>query len=72
MQLTQIKGFVFLNIFSVLQRFLWFLDKEKLVSDSGKLEVLDVLLKKLKADGHRVLIYSQMTKMINILEVSYY
>ncbi|XP_066247321.1 chromatin-remodeling ATPase INO80 isoform X1 [Euwallacea similis] len=43
-------------------------DKESLVTDSGKLFVLDGLLKKLKEEGHRVLIYSQMTKMIDLLE----
>uniref|UniRef100_A0AAR5PHQ5 Chromatin-remodeling ATPase INO80 n=1 Tax=Dendroctonus ponderosae TaxID=77166 RepID=A0AAR5PHQ5_DENPD len=43
-------------------------DKESLVTDSGKLFVLDGLLKKLKEGGHRVLIYSQMTKMIDLLE----
>ncbi|KAJ8983891.1 hypothetical protein NQ317_000927 [Molorchus minor] len=43
-------------------------DKESLVTDSGKLSVLDGLLKRLKEEGHRVLIYSQMTKMIDLLE----
>lgn len=43
-------------------------DKETLVTDSGKLSVLDGLLKRLKEEGHRVLIYSQMTKMIDLLE----
>ena len=43
-------------------------DKETLVSDAGKLSVLDGLLVKLKAEGHRVLIYSQMTRMIDLLE----
>lgn len=45
-------------------------DKEVLVTDSGKLSVLDGLLKRLKEEGHRVLIYSQMTKMIDLLEVN--
>lgn len=44
-------------------------DKETLISDAGKLAVLDSLLTRLKAEGHRVLIYSQMTKMIDLLEV---
>ncbi|XP_049885990.1 chromatin-remodeling ATPase INO80 isoform X2 [Pectinophora gossypiella] len=43
-------------------------DKNQLVSDAGKLTVLDSLLKRLKEKGHRVLIYSQMTKMIDLLE----
>lgn len=43
-------------------------DKQALVSDAGKLYVLDQLLTRLKTEGHRVLIYSQMTKMIDLLE----
>jgi DNA helicase INO80 len=43
-------------------------DKQTLVSDAGKLAVLDSLLTRLKSQGHRVLIYSQMTKMIDLLE----
>ncbi|EDW14836.1 chromatin-remodeling ATPase INO80 [Drosophila mojavensis] len=43
-------------------------DKETLITDAGKLFVLDSLLTRLKAEGHRVLIYSQMTKMIDLLE----
>lgn len=43
-------------------------DKETLVTDAGKLAVLDSLLTRLKSEGHRVLIYSQMTKMIDLLE----
>ena len=44
-------------------------DKESLISDAGKLRVLDSLLQRLKRNGHRVLIYSQMTRMIDLLEV---
>ena len=36
--------------------------------DCGKLQVLDVLLRRLKSGQHRVLIFTQMTKMLNILE----
>ncbi|KAM3861231.1 chromatin-remodeling ATPase INO80 [Diretmus argenteus] len=43
-------------------------DKESLITDSGKLHTLDILLSRLKAQGHRVLIYSQMTRMIDLLE----
>lgn len=38
-----------------------------LVTSSGKMMVLDQLLTKLKNDGHRVLIFSQMVRMLNIL-----
>eukprot|EP01114_Cavostelium_apophysatum_P000379 TRINITY_DN10352_c0_g1_i1.p1 TRINITY_DN10352_c0_g1~~TRINITY_DN10352_c0_g1_i1.p1 ORF type:complete len:804 (+),score=229.78 TRINITY_DN10352_c0_g1_i1:1635-4046(+) len=43
-------------------------DMSKLITDSGKLRLLDAMLAQLKKEGHRVLIYSQMTKMIDILE----
>ncbi|OZJ04308.1 hypothetical protein BZG36_03164 [Bifiguratus adelaidae] len=39
-----------------------------LIMDSGKLTMLDKLLEKLKAEGHRCLIYFQMTKMIDLME----
>lgn len=45
-------------------------DKQALITDSGKLTYLDGLLKRLKAQNHRVLIYSQMTRVIDLLEVS--
>ncbi|KAI5191035.1 chromatin-remodeling ATPase INO80 [Nematocida sp. AWRm77] len=41
---------------------------ERFISDSGKLSVLDALLPKLKEEGHRVLMYFQMTRMIDLFE----
>ncbi|KAF9764578.1 Chromatin-remodeling ATPase INO80 [Nosema granulosis] len=38
------------------------------IIDSGKLSLLDGLLPKLKAEGHRVLLYFQMTKMMDLVE----
>ncbi|KAH0005184.1 SNF2 family DNA-dependent chromodomain-containing ATPase, partial [Aureobasidium melanogenum] len=38
-----------------------------LVTSSGKMMLLDRLLTRLKADGHRVLIFSQMVKMLDII-----
>ena len=38
-----------------------------LITSSGKMTLLDKLLSKLKADGHRVLIFSQMVKMLDLL-----
>ncbi|KAL3428056.1 SNF2 superfamily protein [Phlyctema vagabunda] len=38
-----------------------------LIASSGKMMLLDRLLTKLKRDGHRVLIFSQMVKMLDIL-----
>ncbi|KAK0098849.1 hypothetical protein PV326_001415 [Microctonus aethiopoides] len=39
-----------------------------LIKAAGKLVLLSRMLKKLRDDGHRVLIFSQMTKMLDILE----
>ncbi len=36
--------------------------------DCGKLQTLDTLLQQLKSGDHRVLIFTQMTKMLDILE----
>lgn len=38
-----------------------------MINSSGKLVLLDKLLKKLKEGGHKVLIFSQMTKCLDIL-----
>ncbi|CAK5281780.1 unnamed protein product [Mycena citricolor] len=38
-----------------------------IVMNSGKMVLLDKLLARLKADGHRVLIFSQMVRMLDIL-----
>jgi hypothetical protein len=39
------------------------------LSVSGKFELLDRMLPKLKASGHRVLMFSQMTQLMTVLEV---
>ncbi|XP_016074673.1 PREDICTED: helicase SRCAP isoform X3 [Miniopterus natalensis] len=36
--------------------------------DCGKLQTLAVLLRQLKVEGHRVLIFTQMTRMLDVLE----
>lgn len=41
---------------------------EKFIRDCGKLAKLDSMLVELKSGGHRVLIYNQMTRMIDLLE----
>ncbi|KAL1498156.1 hypothetical protein ABEB36_009000 [Hypothenemus hampei] len=43
-------------------------DIQHLTKSAGKLILLSKMLKKLKEQGHRVLIFSQMTKMLDILE----
>lgn len=42
--------------------------KSEILTHCDKLQRLDLLLAKLKAEGHRVLIYSQMTRMLDLLE----
>lgn len=41
---------------------------EKFIRDCGKLLKLDSMLVELKSGGHRVLIYNQMTRMIDLME----
>lgn len=45
-----------------------FPDKRLLQYDCGKLQALDKLLRRLIAGGHRALIFTQMTKVLDILE----
>ncbi|XP_017837932.2 SWI/SNF-related matrix-associated actin-dependent regulator of chromatin subfamily A containing DEAD/H box 1 homolog isoform X1 [Drosophila busckii] len=42
---------------------------DHLICDSGKFLYLDGLLPKLKSEGHRVLIFSQFTMMLDVVEV---
>ncbi|EDX04414.1 SWI/SNF-related matrix-associated actin-dependent regulator of chromatin subfamily A containing DEAD/H box 1 homolog [Drosophila simulans] len=41
---------------------------DNLICDSGKFRYLDTLLPKLKEEGHRVLLFSQFTMMLDIVE----
>lgn len=43
-------------------------DGKRLIYDSAKLARLDTLLQELKTDDHRVLIYFQMTRMMDLME----
>lgn len=45
-----------------------FPDPRLIQYDCGKLQTMDRLLRQLKAEGHRVLIFTQMTKMLDVLE----
>lgn len=45
---------------------------ESLVRCCGKFAMLDVLLPALKAAQHRVLVFSQMTKLLDLLEVRFF
>lgn len=46
----------------------FFPDKKLVQFDSGKLQTLAELLRELKRGGHRALIFTQMSKMLDILE----
>ncbi|KAF0712621.1 Aste57867_4757 [Aphanomyces stellatus] len=48
---------------------LFFPDKRLIQFDCGKLQQLDRLLRELKRGNHRCLIFSQMSSMLNILEI---
>jgi SNF2 family DNA or RNA helicase len=41
---------------------------DKIIQSSGKFALLDQMLPKLKMAGHRVLMFTQMTAVMNILE----
>ncbi|KAL3130584.1 hypothetical protein ABBQ38_008389 [Trebouxia sp. C0009 RCD-2024] len=43
-------------------------DPQELIKASGKLELLDRILPKLQATGHRVLLFSQMTRALDMVE----
>lgn len=45
-----------------------FPDKSLLQYDCGKLQMLDKLMQQLTSEGHRALIFTQMTKVLDILE----
>ncbi|XP_034182155.2 domino helicase isoform X2 [Osmia lignaria lignaria] len=45
-----------------------FPDPRLIQYDCGKLQSLDQLLRKLKTENHRVLIFTQMTRMLDVLE----
>ncbi|KAJ6932168.1 hypothetical protein NC651_007780 [Populus alba x Populus x berolinensis] len=53
---------------AIVRRQLYFPDRRLIQFDCGKLQELAILLRKLKSEGHRVLIFTQMTKMLDILE----
>ena len=46
----------------------YIMDPEELVTQCGKFVVLDRMLVKLHASGHRVLLFSTMTRLLDLLE----
>ncbi|XP_043806971.1 protein PHOTOPERIOD-INDEPENDENT EARLY FLOWERING 1 isoform X4 [Manihot esculenta] len=53
---------------AIVRRQVYFPDRRLIQFDCGKLQELAVLLRKLKSGGHRALIFTQMTKMLDLLE----
>ncbi|KAL3534187.1 hypothetical protein ACH5RR_002648 [Cinchona calisaya] len=53
---------------AVVRRQVYFPDRRLIQFDCGKLQELALLLRRLKLGGHRALIFTQMTKMLDILE----
>ncbi|KAL0041297.1 hypothetical protein WJX77_011458 [Trebouxia sp. C0004] len=53
---------------AVVRRQLFFPDRRLLQFDCGKLQELAQLLYQLKTGGHKALIFTQMTKMLDVLE----
>uniref|UniRef100_A0A1J3JSA8 DNA helicase n=1 Tax=Noccaea caerulescens TaxID=107243 RepID=A0A1J3JSA8_NOCCA len=53
---------------AIVRRQVYFPDRRLIQFDCGKLQELAMLLRKLKFGGHRALIFTQMTKMLDILE----
>lgn len=53
---------------AIVRRQVYFPDRRLIQFDCGKLQELAMLLRKLKSEGHRALIFTQMTKMLDVLE----
>jgi SNF2 family DNA or RNA helicase len=53
---------------AIVRRQVYFPDRRLIQFDCGKLQQLAILLRKLKSEGHRALIFTQMTKMLDLLE----
>jgi len=53
---------------AIVHHQLFFPDRRLIQFDCGKLQELALLLRRLRADGHRCLIFTQMSKMLDVLE----
>lgn len=53
---------------AIVRRQVYFPDRRLIQFDCGKLQELAALLRRLKLGGHRALIFTQMTKMLDVLE----
>jgi len=69
MQLRKVCSHPFLFDWPVDPRTQQFVVNDDLVKASGKMMILDRLLTELLARGHKVLLFSQFTTMLDIIEV---
>ncbi|KAK9839615.1 hypothetical protein WJX81_001019 [Elliptochloris bilobata] len=53
---------------AIVRQQLFFPDRRLIQYDCGKLQELAVLLRRLRAGGHKALIFTQMTRMLDVLE----
>ncbi|CAF1168843.1 unnamed protein product [Rotaria sordida] len=69
--LIEVLSSIDFDIFSPIRQnmFLQFPERRLIQYDCGKLQTLDLLLSDLKHNKHRCLIFTQMTKMLDILEL---
>lgn len=70
MQLRKVCSHPFLFDWPIDKKTLQPILGEELVNASGKMMVLDRLLRELFRRGHKVLLFSQFTTMLDIIEVS--
>lgn len=54
---------------ATIRQQIFFPDRKLIQFDSGKLQRLDILLRERKQGGHKCLIFTQMSKMLDILEI---
>jgi len=54
---------------AIVRRQVYFPDRRLIQFDCGKLQELAILLRRLKSEGHRALIFTQMTKMLVRIQV---
>ena len=54
---------------ALIRQILFFPDRKLVQFDSGKLQALAKLLRDLKKGGHKCLIFTQITKMLDILDI---
>lgn len=67
MQLRKVCDHPYLFTFPVSRRTGGAIVDMRTISSSGKMQVLDQLLNRLRPQGHKVLIFSQMSRMLDIL-----